>query len=82
MEGEVAEEVKTLLSKINDMCKCEICVSNINAIALNKLKPCYVTTQKGELFARAGQANLTEKTEVKIEVVRAIEVVRNKKMHD
>jgi len=82
MEGEVMEEVKSLMSKITDMCKCEICVCNICAIALNKLKPFYVTTQKGELFARAGQANMTEKTEIKIEVVRAIEVVRNKKMHD
>lgn len=82
MENEVVEEVKIMTAKDDNICKCEQCRYNISAIALNNLKPRYITTNKGELFARAEHASFTEKTELKVEVARAIEIVKNKKMHD
>jgi len=82
MENEVVEEVKSMTARDVGVCKCEQCMYNISAIALNNLKPRYATTHKGELFARVGQISMTEKTQIKVEVARAIEVVKSKKMHD
>lgn len=82
MEEYVVEHVKSMIARDGEMCGCEVCVYNISAIALNNLKPHYITTHKGEMFARVDKLNVMEKTQITIEVLRAIEVVRNKKMHD
>ena len=81
LEGEVVDEVKSILSKETDMCQCEKCMYDICAITLNHLQPHYITTERGELFTRAGRASVTEKTAIKIEITRAIEVVKKKQAH-
>ena len=82
MENEVVEAVKQMTARDDIVCKCEKCMYDISAIALNNLKPRYITTHKGELFARVEQSNVTDKTAVMIEVARAIEIVKTRKAHD
>ena len=82
MEDYVVEQVKLMIARDGEMCGCETCVYNISAIALNTLTPHYITTHKGEMFARISKLNIMEMAKITIEVLRAIEVVRNKKMHD
>ena len=82
MENEVVEAVKLMTAKDNDVCKCEKCMYDISALALNNLKPHYITTHTGELFARAGHSNVTDKTQIMMEVARAVELVKSKKAHN
>jgi len=82
MEDEVVEQVRWMMARDGEVCTCDICVYNVSAIALNNTKPHYITTQKGELFARVDKLNVMDRTQITIEVLRAIEIVRNKKMHD
>jgi competence protein ComFB len=82
MEDEVVEQARLLIARDGELCGCDICVYNVSAITLNNLKPHYITTNRGELFARVGKLNVMERTQVTIEILRAIEIVRNKKMHD
>ena len=81
MENEVVEEAKVMIPKDPDVCQCEKCFYDICAIVLNSIKPHYITTTKGELFARTGKANWSEKRHITVEVLRAIEVVKQRKSH-
>ena len=82
MEENVLEAVKSIMAKDSSLCSCAVCFYNISAIALNNLKPRYVTTNSGEVFARADKLSVLENTQIMVEIMRAIDIVRNKKMHD
>jgi len=82
MEDEVVEQTKLMMARDGEVCACDVCVYNVSALVLNNTKPHYITTQRGEMFARVDKLNIMDKTHITIEVLRAIEVVRNKKMHD
>ncbi len=70
-----------LLLKDYDCCKCEKCVEDMMALALNSLAPAYVSTHKGELFKRIDSTILQNSTDIDIEVIKAIETVSAKPMH-
>lgn len=58
-----------------NVCKCEHCIEDIMAKALNNLKPYYVTTKKGEVFAEYSALETQHQAEVITEVIKAIEFV-------
>lgn len=69
--------------KDKDCCKCEKCLDDIRALALNKLPSKYVSTSKGELFSKL--AALKERQgaiDLNIAVVSAIESVAAHPRHD
>lgn len=69
--------------KDKDCCKCEKCLDDIRALALNKLPSKYVSTNKGELFSKL--AALKEQQgaiDLNIAVVSAIESVSSRPRHD
>lgn len=70
-----------VLLKDYTCCKCEKCVEDMMALALNNLAPAYVSTQKGELFKRIDSTVLQNSTDIDIEVIKAIETVSAKPMH-
>ncbi|MCL2095956.1 MAG: late competence development ComFB family protein [Oscillospiraceae bacterium] len=82
MEDAVVDQVKASMARDKDICSCDICVYDAAAIALNKLTPHYITTNKGELYARVLKLNASERMEITVEVLQAIEIVRNRKTHD
>lgn len=75
------EIVKNCLNSIlytsayDDVCKCEQCVDDIMAKALNSLKPYYITTKRGEVFAEYSSLETQQHAEVIKEVINAIDFV-------
>ncbi|MFA9423915.1 MAG: late competence development ComFB family protein [Sedimentibacter sp.] len=83
------EIVKNYLDSILDtdpsysnICRCSHCIDDIMAKSLNNLKPYYITTKKGEVFAEYSVLETQHKTEVITEVIKAIEFVSTHKNHE
>lgn len=51
MEEIVFNQMKDVLADIN-VCKCDKCMMDIAAIALNDLPTKYIVTEKGELYSK------------------------------
>ncbi len=64
-----------------DICRCEHCIEDIMAKALNNLKPYYITTKKGEVFAEYSSLVTQQQAEVIAEVIKAIEFISKNPGH-
>ncbi|MDO5517196.1 MAG: late competence development ComFB family protein [Clostridium sp.] len=62
-------------------CKCEKCKNDIAALALNNLKPCYVTTKLGEVMTKIKNTEQQEETNIIVEVTKAINIVQKNPKH-
>jgi competence protein ComFB len=82
MEVVVDHLLPGLLDKFGDICKCTKCTDDIKAIALNNLKPCYVVTHKGEVYAKVNELEIQFRTDGYKELVNAIEVVSKNTRHN
>ncbi|MEA1973982.1 MAG: late competence development ComFB family protein [Bacillota bacterium] len=82
MENAVDLLLKDLLKKYEDMCKCDMCINDIKAIALNKLKPHYVSTKKGNLYTKVDEMNLQFDIDIYKALIEAIEIVRENPRHE
>ncbi|MDE5742097.1 MAG: late competence development ComFB family protein, partial [Oscillospiraceae bacterium] len=51
MEEVVRERLDVFLKDV-DCCKCDTCIGDMMAMALNTLKPKYVNSKKGALFTK------------------------------
>ncbi|HHX22503.1 MAG TPA: late competence development ComFB family protein [Thermoanaerobacterales bacterium] len=80
------EDIVTLLAEEviqkKDICKCEQCLLDISAIALNKLPPKYIVTRKGEVYAKTDLLSRQFRTDVIIQLLHAIEIVSNNPHHN
>jgi competence protein ComFB len=76
----IKAHVKEAMSGI-DMCKCKLCQLNACAIALNAIKPKYVTSKKGEMLAKIGLMKMEVQTEITIKVSKAIKIVKECPLH-
>ncbi|MDD5747486.1 MAG: late competence development ComFB family protein [Actinomycetota bacterium] len=81
MEDLVAEYVDEAISNDNDFCKCERCRLDVIALALNKLKPKYVVTEKGYAYARLGELQAQFRTDMIVAVKKAMDIVKKKARH-
>jgi competence protein ComFB len=63
------------------VCRCEQCIDDIMAKALNNLKPYYITTKKGEVYAEYSSLETQHQAEVIREVINAVEFVTNNSSH-
>ena len=52
MEDVVLYFLPIVLKDMDGVCKCEDCMNDIAALALNKLKPHYISSEKGEIYSR------------------------------
>lgn len=81
MESYVSEKLDELL-KDYDCCKCQHCFEDMMALALNKLKPKYVSTTNGALFSRVGQELLQQNgVDLQISIINVIESVSKNPHH-
>lgn len=78
----VVRDRLTQLLNHYDCCKCEKCVSDMMAIALNSLKPQYVSSHKGELFKRIDATHLQYTIDLDIALTKAIELVSSCPKHE
>ncbi len=79
---EVVRERACRLIEHMDMCKCQRCLYDACAIALNSLPPKYVTTTKGALLSQVGYINLDNRTEIDVHVIKALKIVKEHPRHD
>ncbi|MCL2120906.1 MAG: late competence development ComFB family protein [Clostridiales bacterium] len=80
-ESLIMEKTKGIVSK-TDMCQCEKCFLDICALALNKLPPHYVTTDRGSLMVKVPTANAKTELELTILISRCAKLVSEKPIHD
>ncbi len=79
---EVVDRVIENVLKDMDICKCDICKTDIKALALNELIPKYVVTQKGELYVKLSYLDPQFETDAASSIVKSAEIVNNKKRHN
>ncbi|MCL2253565.1 MAG: late competence development ComFB family protein [Lachnospiraceae bacterium] len=64
-----------------DICECSDCRLDIMAIALNKLPPQYVVTDKGAIFASVSEMSHQRMVDLAAAVTEAVLVVSSKPRH-
>lgn len=67
--------------KDKNICKCNRCRMDIAAIALSHLPPKYVVTHEGEVYAKTDLLSGQFRTDVIIELLKAIEIVSKSPHH-
>lgn len=65
----------------SDCCRCEICRMDVMAIMLNNLKPKYVVTDKGELYAKLDDFDPQYKIDFMTIMSQAVQLVKNNPRH-
>ena len=75
MEVIVEQKLDEILAQYPNCCKCDSCRMDIAVLALNNLKPKYVSTTKGQIFARIENMNSQYEVEVIRQIANAIEKV-------
>ena len=82
MEDAVEDAINQLLSGKENVCHCDRCKLDIAAIALNNLKPKYVVTEKGSLFAKVDILDYQFDVDLIKEVTKAAKIVGNEPQHE
>lgn len=80
MEDIVDERLDVILKNM-DCCKCEQCVADMKALALNTIKPKYANTNNGELFSRVDALLLQNSIDIDISISKAINLVASMPNH-
>lgn len=78
------EIVFSLMDEILDdisVCKCEKCLTDIAAIALNDLPPKYVVTEQGELFSKVNTLRQQFEVDVIAAITKAAVLVKRRPQH-
>lgn len=75
------EFVKQCVSKtINDLgaCYCDTCFANACALALNELRPKYVTSRRGALLTEIDEMRVVNQADITVEATKAVlKVMKN-----
>ncbi len=82
VEALVWSKMEEILSHQPNMCKCEKCRLDIVTYALNRLDPIYVSSHKGELYARAQYLDRDFNTALIVILTEAIAIVSENPKHD
>ncbi len=80
METLVKERMDDVLKGTNG-CKCQQCYDDIMAFTLNNLKPKYVASTKGEVYARVDELANAYHVEIVKEIVKASQIVSENPRH-
>ena len=75
---EVLEEIKGMRP---EGCFCEVCVQDILALALSRLKGKYAVTVEGEIFARVSQADRQVRADALVAVMESLKVISKNPRH-
>ena len=82
MEDAVEDVLNKLLLEDKNICHCDKCKLDIAAIALNNLKPKYVVTDKGCLYAKADTMNYQFDADIIREITKAMQIVKKYPHHN
>ena len=81
MEDVVIHLLYNLVKDRENVCKCEKCLSDIAAIALNRLPPHYVVSEKGEVYSKVLNMSIQFEADVTTAILEAIERVSKSPRH-
>jgi competence protein ComFB len=81
MEELVERTLDEYLAKEPDVCSCAKCRNNMAALALNQLKPVYISTDKGEVYARLRELDWQMRCDITVAVHKAIQTVAGSPRH-
>ena len=82
MEYVVARKLKSVLKQCPDCCACETCRRDIMSLALNHLPPRYISTDKGNLYARIELLSIAYDSDIVEKIAKAIAVVSQNPRHE
>jgi competence protein ComFB len=82
MEDIVDGLMPIALSEQKSVCICSNCIEDIRAKALNGLKPLYIVTEKGVMYAKLNELKTQFRADVIGEIVKAIQIVSNNPRHN
>lgn len=80
MESIVDEKLDQMLKEEN-CCKCERCLEDMKAMALNQLPAKYVSTRNGELFSKLNSLMRQNSIDINVAVSYAIKIVSERPSH-
>ncbi|MBL4930748.1 MULTISPECIES: late competence development ComFB family protein [Clostridium] len=81
MEDIVNNVITIVLNDYKEMCKCEKCIQDIKAIALNNLKPLYAVTSEGMVYSKMKELENQFRIDVINQLVSATEMVLKNPKH-
>lgn len=81
MEDIVKDKLNEML-RTENCCKCDRCIEDMTALALNKLPARYVSTHNGELFSKLNSLVRQNSVDLNIAVAEAISCVSKKPSHN
>lgn len=82
VEKMVFDTIDEVLEHKPDICKCNKCLADIVAYALNKLPPRYVASEKGSTMAKAAYLDKTIQVALLVAVTEAVEQVSAHPRHE
>lgn len=82
MEDVVDNVLNEVIIEYKDICVCKECIEDIKAMALNRLPPQYVSSERGLLYTKSKELKRQFKVDITREVVRAIEIVSKNPRHE
>lgn len=82
MESLVEEALDNFLKDQNNICKCDRCIMDMKAKALNKLPAHYVATDRGYIYGKIEKMRTQFNVDVLKAVVEAVEIVSKNRRHD
>ncbi len=81
MQWLVQQELEQVLKHYPEVCRCDRCMLDIQAIALNSLSPHYVVSGQGELLAKAEHMSLQRQIDIQSALSKAIQIVHERPRH-
>lgn len=82
MEILVDEILPGMLANEMEICKCERCILDIKAIALNRLTPKYIVSDLGEIYRRYDDLSKQLEIDAIEAIMRSIDLVKKYPKHD
>lgn len=82
MEVAVDHILPQLLKAFPDVCRCEHCLLDVKALALNQLTPHYIVSAKGEMYSKLDEMRVQFEADVMKALVEAILKVRTSPRHE
>jgi competence protein ComFB len=81
MEDLVLEKLDDVMAQYPFCCTCDLCKRDIATLALNHLKPRYISSHKGDVYTRLDEMSAQYEVEVIQAIAQAIEVVHKNPRH-
>jgi competence protein ComFB len=71
-----------VIENYGNICRCDKCINDIKALALNNLQPHYVATVKGEVYTKINQLEVQFRADTITALVNSIEQVSRNSRHE